>query len=246
MALTLNLQKSSNALRLSLEKKGIVKMPTLDMACALDVSGSFEDEHEDGITNDLLTRIVPWGLTFDPDKKIDVLTFSNGSGSAHLVGGLNENNYRDYVKTNIIGKVPGWCGGTDYSHVLELALKEFGWLDNQGQKAGFFGRMFGQTDTPPKAARRSLIVFITDGDNQDEDRTRGVLRASEARKDQVYFLFLGVANGGGSFSFLKRIGDEFGNTGFREISDIRGFVAMSDDAMNEFLIDDELLGWLKG
>ena len=86
MALTLNLQKSSSTLKLSLQKSGIHSMPVLDMAMVLDVSGSFEDEHLDGTTTDLLTRLAPWGLTFDPDKKIDILTFSNGAASAHLVG----------------------------------------------------------------------------------------------------------------------------------------------------------------
>lgn len=246
MALTLNLQKSSAALRLSLEKKGVLQMPRLDMGCALDVSGSFQDEHADGTTTALLGRLAPWGLTFDPDRKIDVLTFSNGPRSAHRVGALDENNYQDYVRRHVYEKVPGWNGGTDYSYVLEAALKEFGWLDNQPRKAGFLGRLLGQADAPARARKRSLILFITDGDNSDKERTREVLRASEARKDEVYFLFLGVANGGGRFSFLESIGDEFGNTGFREISDIRGFVGKSDDEVNELLLDDELIGWLKG
>ncbi len=246
MALTLNLQKSSASLRLSLEKKGVLAMPRLDMACALDVSGSFQDEHADGITTALLGRLAPWGLTFDPDRKIDVLTFSNGPRSAHRVGALDESNYQDYVRQHVYEKVPGWNGGTDYSYVLERALQEFGWIENPQKKAGFLGRLFGQKDAPPAQKKRSLILFITDGDNNDKDRTREVLRASEGRRDEVYFLFLGVANGGGRFGFLESIGDEFGNTGFKEISDIRGFVGKSDEEINEFLLDDELIGWLKG
>ncbi|MEJ8856674.1 VWA domain-containing protein [Variovorax robiniae] len=246
MALTLNLQKSTTSLTLSLQKVGIHKMPVLDMGVVLDVSGSFSDEHADGTTTDLLTRLAPWGLSFDPDKKIDVFTFSNSAASAHLVGSLTEANYQGYVRNNIIEKVPGWCGATDYSYVLELALKEFGWVDGAAKKAGMFGRMFGKKDEPPKQKKRSLIIFITDGDNNDKDRTRKILRESEARKDEVYFLFLGVANGGGAFHFLNSIGDEFGNTGYREIADVRKFVRMSDEEINALLLDDELVGWLKG
>lgn len=246
MALSLNLQKSSNALRLSLEKRGIVRMPALEMACALDVSGSFEDEHADGITNELLARLAPWGLTFDPDRKIDVLTFSDGAESAHRVGSLDESNYADFVQRRIIDNVPGWGGGTDYSYVLERALQEFGWLAEPGWKTGFIGRLLGRAEPAQRPPRRSLLVFVTDGDNQDDARTRQVLRDSQSRRDGVYFLFLGIANGGSPFRFLRSIGDEFENTGFREIENIREFVRRSDDEINDMLIDDELLGWLKG
>ncbi len=240
----LDLQKSTASLRQSLERKGIHRMPQLDMACALDVSGSFEDEHADGITSLLLGRLVPWGLTFDPDQKIDVLTFSSGALSAHRVGALTENNYLDYVRNHVYAKVPGWKGDTEYSYVLERALEEFGWTAGP-KKTGFLGRMMGRGSTPAKERRGSLIIFITDGDNEDKERTREVLRASEERRDEVYFLFLGVANGGGRFEFLDSIGEEFGNTGFREISNIRTFIAKTDDEINEFLLDDELIGWLR-
>lgn len=241
MALKLNLEKSTSTLRLSLEKSGIPTMPRLDMALFMDVSGSFEDEHEQGVTTDLMTRLAPYGLNFDPDRKLDVFTFSNGPGSAHKVGELTESNYEDYVRRHIIRKVPGWNGATDYSHVLELALKEFGWIPT---KAGFFGRMMGRKDET-KARKRSLFFFVTDGDNQDKDRTTRILRESEAREDEVYVLFLGVSNGGGRFEFLENVGDLFGNTGFREIADVRAFIGKSDEEINAFLLDDELVGWLK-
>jgi hypothetical protein len=243
--LTLNLEKSKSSLRLSLEKKGILTMPVLDMALIMDVSGSFKDEHDDGVTTDLMTRLAPWGLTFDPDKKLGVLTFSNGAASAHKVGELTEQNYEGYVRRNIIGKVPGWCGATDYSYVLELALKEFGWIATEAKKAGFFGKMMGKKDEEAKTKKRSLVLFITDGDNNDKARTMQVLRESEARKDEIYFLFLGIANGGGRFEFLEKIGDAFGNTGFREITNLQDFVRKSDEDINAFLLDDELVNWLK-
>jgi len=245
MALTLNLEKAQASLQLCLQKAGVVTPPQLDMAFVLDVSGSFEDEHQDGTTNDLMTRLVPWGLTFDPDKKLDVITFSNGPRSVHSVGAVTAQNYRGYVAQNIIGRVPGWCGGTDYSFAIEEALRSFGWLDNTGRKASLIGKLFGQKDEAPKQRRRSLVVFVTDGDNTDHARTMEVLRASEARQDQVYFLFLGISNQGSRFPFLEKIGDAFGNTGFAAINDLRRFVAMSDEELNEALLQQELLDWMK-
>jgi len=90
------------------------------------------------------------------------------------------------------------------------------------------------------------VIVATDGDNTDKERTLRVLRESEQRQDQVYFLFLGISNQGSSFPFLERIGDQFGNTGFKAIHNLRQFVGQSDEELNAQLIDEELIAWLKG
>ncbi|HSI47425.1 MAG TPA: VWA domain-containing protein [Ideonella sp.] len=242
MALTLNLQKSQASLQLCLQKAGVTQPPVVDMAFLLDVSGSFEDEHREGITNDLLTRLVPWGLTFDPDKKLDVITFSHSAASVFEVGAVTADNYQGYVGREIVAKVPGWCGGTDYSHALEQALRGFGWL--KGAEPGLLGKLFGRK-AEVKAKKRSLVVMVTDGENNDHARTRQVLRESQQRGDEVYFLFLGISNQPGQFGFLEAIGDEFDNTGFLAVTNLRHFVAQSDDELNQSLLLPELLTWLK-
>lgn len=249
MALSMNLEKAQASLKLCLNKSGITTPPVVDLAFILDVSGSFEDEHRAGVTNDLMTRLVPWGMTFDPDKKLDVITFSDGERSVHEVGAVTANNYQDYVANKIYDRVPGWCGATDYSYAIEKALKAFGWLEENTvtKKAGFFGKMLGEKDvtsTTRRDRKRSLVIFVTDGDNYDKRRTEEVLRASEARGDQVYFLFLGISNQGSTFPFLEKIGDMFKNTGFAKISNLREFVQKGDDEVNAFLLQPELLEWL--
>jgi hypothetical protein len=252
MALELNLEKSAKTLALCLEKAGIVTPPQLEVGFGLDVSGSFEDEHTSGVTNDLLTRLVPWGLAFDPDKKLDCFTFSDGEDNVADVGPADTTNYADFVKAKIcekvggrvIAKVKGFNGGTDYSYVLEKMLGNFGWAGNTVKKAGFFGKLMGKKDEVVVGAKkRSLVIIATDGDNYDKQRTMDVLRASEARGDKVYFLFLGVSNQGSRFPFLESIGDQFSNTGFVSIPNLRKFVQMSDEELNQQLIGDELLAW---
>ena len=250
----LNLEKSTAALKLSLEKKGIVDPPTIDVAIAMDVSGSFEDEHEAGVTNDLMQRLAPWGLAFDPDKKLDVFTFSDGPRHAHYVGALTANNYQNFVRQQIIDKVPGWCSGTDYSHVLEKIFQSFGWGaggDGSG-KPGFFKRLFGgQSDAAPastagKAQRKRSVVFlITDGENSDQSRTRSVLNKAQREGYEVYIMFLGISNQPGEFAFIESLGDEFDNTGFLPIKNLKAFVNQDDEALNEALLVPELLTWLK-
>lgn len=245
MSMKLNLEKASCALKLSLEKAGIT-VPALEVGVALDVSGSFDDEHRDGITDSLLTRLVPWGLTFDPDKKVDVFTFSDGARGVDNAGSVDAKNHFGFVQDRIINKVNGYNGGTDYSYVIEALLKHFGWAGDTVKKAGFFGGLMGKKDQVVKGAKkRSLVIVITDGDNVDKQRTMQVLKESEDRKDEVYFLFLGISNQGVQFPFLDRIGDAFGNTGFKKITNLRQFVELSDDELNQRLIDEELLAWLK-
>ena len=247
MALQLNLEKSKATLQLCLQKAGIVQPPVMDMGVLLDVSGSFEDEHQDGTTNRLLTRLVPWGLTFDPDGRLDVTTFSNGERHVHRAGSVTATNYGDFVQRHVIGRVPGWNGGTDYSYGIEVFLRLYGWLETAPQPVGLLGRLFGaKPEAPPTVQRkRSLVTVITDGDNNDKDRTRTVLRQSQARQDEVYILFLGVSNQGSQFPFLESVGDEFSNTGFVPIPNIRQFVAMDDEGLNGLLLTEELVDWLK-
>lgn len=244
MALELNLEKSAKTLALCLEKAGIVTPPQLEVGFGLDVSVSFEDEHQEGITNLLLTRLVPWGLLFDPDRKLDVFTFSDGPSHVADVGPVDANNYREFVAKKVIGKVPGWNGGTDYSYLIERMLAHFGWVSQVVKKAGFFGKLMGQKDEVVFGEKkRSLVIIATDGDNRDKQRTLEVLHESEARGDCVYFLFLGISNQGSTFPFLERIGDQFSNTGFVSIPNLHKFVQMSDEELNEMLIGEELLTW---
>ncbi len=252
MALQLDPNKSADKLRLNLQKVGIVTPPVVELAFNLDVSGSFEDEHRDGVTNDLMARLVPWGLTFDPDRKLDVFTFSDGPRHVHYVGDVNPMNYENFVRKQIIRYVPGWNGGTDYSYVLERNLQHFGWASQAGapeKPKSMFGRFFGggKSSAPlaPVEKKRSLVIHVTDGDNSDKSRTEQVLATSVKRGDEVYFLFIGVSNQGGNFSFLQEIGDQFGNTGLVVIRDIRRFVERSDDELNEQLLGEELIDWLK-
>jgi hypothetical protein len=247
MALTLNLEKSTQALVLNLQKAGIMTPPVLDVAFFMDVSGSFDDEHRDGITDTLLTRLTPWGLAFDPDKKMDVFTFSSGAGSVHEVGPIDARNYAGFVQNRIIEKVPGYNGGTAYSHLIERALKHFGWAGDTVKKAGFLGSLMGRKDQVIAGAKkRSLVIIATDGDNNesgDKERTLRVLRDSEARGDQVYYLFLGISNQGSTFPFLEKLGDMFSNTGYLNVKNLRRFVEQSDDELNEQLLNPELLAW---
>lgn len=240
-----DLSKSATNFRVSLEKKGVEKMPELEMAVIMDVSGSFDDEHRDGVTNDLLTRLIPWGMTFDPDKKVDLFTFASGQGAAHLVGSVDEKNYVGYIPKNVIGKVPGYNTGTDYAYVITRALAHFGWVPGVKKAAGLLGGLFGKKEQTQSEKRRAIVFFVTDGDNNDTAATLSVMADADRNGHEVFFVFVGVSNQSVSFSTLKQIEATCGNASFVKITDIKGFVAKSDNEVNEFFLNSKLVSWLK-
>ncbi len=252
MGLQLDLQKSATSLRLSLEKAGLATLPDMEVCFDLDVSGSYEDEHKDGITNDIMTRLVPWGLVFDPDKKLDVFTFSNGRAHAHYVGEVTGENYDGYVRRYIIGKVPGWNGGTTYADVLRKNLQHFGWIAESAeapQKRGMFGKWSGSSAPAPVAEslkpRKAIVLFNTDGDNSDQRETDALFAEMEAEGYGIYVNFIAVSNQGGRFPFINRMADKYNNVGITVIRDVRRWVQKSDDEINAELIGPELVEWLK-
>ncbi|MFI8616652.1 VWA domain-containing protein [Acidovorax sp. NPDC077693] len=246
MALTLDLNKSQQALVLNLAKAGVSDPPKVDVAFVMDVSGSFDDEHRQGVTNDLLTRLIPWAALFDPDQKMEVYTFSNGPRNVHHAVDVSARNYAGYVQREIIG-CPGYQGGTDYSYVLERVLADFGWAPAAARPQGFFARLLGASAAaaPAVAPRQTLIFFVTDGESSDEAKTTALLKASQARGDGVYFHFLGVSNQSAKFPYIERLGEQFGNVGFTAVNQVRSWVKQPDDAINQALISDELVAWLK-
>lgn len=230
-------------------------MPESEVGVAMDVSGSFDDEHREGLTTDLTTRFVPWGLTFDPDRKIDMFTFSSGEASAYLVGSIDEHNYQNYIPRNVIEKVPGYNGGTHYSHVIRLALQHFGWLPSASAPAaksgGFFGKLFGGKQEAPAAApqtstpRRAILFFVTDGQATDNSATSQVIADAERNNYEVFFIMIGASNQRVDFSFLAGLDRNHSNVSFHPITDIKGFTQMTDDQINEFFLTDKLTAWLK-
>jgi len=248
--LQLNLQKGEANLRLCLAKAGIHTPPEAEVAFNMDVSGSFETEHRDGSTMAITHRLVPWAMVFDPDKKLDFFTFSDGSSNVVYVGEVTVDNCDDYIKKNVIAKVKGWRGGTSYAPVLRRNLEQFGWIQPvvHEEKTSFFSKLFGgkKNETSGVAQRKSLIMHITDGETGDERETDHLLQQMQDRGDKVYIMFFGFSEDRSvKFKFLKEMADKYTNTGLYVCRDLKAFIGMSDEEINDLIISDELIAWLK-
>lgn len=261
-----NTQKSAEQFVLSMTKKGITDIPVIEMSFLVDVSGSFDDEHRSGISSAFLARFVPWAMKLDPDKKIDVFTFSNGERNVQHVNFVTEQNFDNYIKREVVDKVKGYNGGTDYSYAIEASLREFGFLGSiesvqetvtETKKAGMFGRLMGKKDEVVqttktvekevfKQKRRALCIVLTDGENSDHERTVQVLQESQQRGDDVYYIFVGMNSSSNvHFKNITKLGDLFNNTGFVRVTDLKAFANQSDEDMNEKFLTDEFVQWMK-
>lgn len=258
----LDLNKSTNAFRLSLDKAGVPAAIRAELLVVMDVSGSFEHEHEEGTTGILLERFVPLAKVLDPDGQLDLITFSDGKKSVQHLGTIDESNARDYIVDHVVDKVKGWKGGTTYSYALEEALRVFGWLPCErghepARKPRFWERLLGLAPETPASGvphlhekKRSIVLFVTDGENdpgdsfKDKTRTRQVLLTSQERRDDVYFLFIGACEHQ-EFRFVESIAKEFKNTGIVMATDPEAFVNLPDDELIAKLLGRELVDWLK-
>ncbi|MBF6599100.1 MAG: VWA domain-containing protein [Dehalococcoidia bacterium] len=247
--LSLDLNKSAQAIRLNLDKAGVRPDVKAELIFDIDVSGSFEHEHEEGTTSRLVERLVPYGMVLDPDGKMDVFTFSDGEHHVHYVGVVTPDDAEGYLRRRVVDRVPGWGGGTTYSYVLERNLEHFGWLPQRQRDQGILSRFFGRParEQASPEQKRSLVLFVTDGENHesDEARTVQVLEESQRRGDRVYFLFLGFCDTNPDFRFIREAAQRFDNTGALIIQDLRGFIALSDDELSARLLAPELIAWLK-
>lgn len=254
MSIHFDIDKDTAKVKFILDKRNLPKI-TAEVVGILDVSGSTRAIYYNGTVQNALQRIIPVALNFDDNGSVPVYVFNDGDDYFHLETEMTAANYSDFVTKHIITNtaIRLW-GGTAYAGVLHSALQDLGFYKKPAaaQTAkGFFKKLFASDDVIISESFReqsntglpAIINFITDGENEHDDRmpTRELLKAAQLARSNVYFNFIGVGNA--SFSFLREIADEYDNTGFAQITDIER-TAGSDD-IYEFLLPHELTEWLR-
>ncbi len=200
-SVTINLSKSKENLDkvlVDLSKGGKVNLSkhVARVALAMDYSGSMDGLFHSGAVQDVITRLLPIALRFDDNGNLESWLFSNGKKRLKPV---TIQNYGSYVK-NIMMKSGMRMGGTEYAPVLENIVKYYT-QDNVSNIPAF-------------------VIFITDGENSDRDKTDKIIR--ELSKYNMFVQFVGI--GSDSFNYLHSLDDMEGrkhdNTGFIPVSDI--------------------------
>lgn len=170
---------------------------TARVAVAMDYSGSMGNMFAKGAVQDVITRLLPIALKFDDNGELESWLFSNWFERMKPV---TASNYEDYVK-KVFMNARMTMGGTNYCPVLEDMVKYY-------------------KDIEPSTTP-AFIIFITDGDNWDEDETDAIVR--ELSNYNMFVQFVGIGTDS-SFSYLKRLdnlsGRKHDNTGFIAVADM--------------------------
>lgn len=249
MAIKFELTKATEALQLELVKRQVDTIIPCQVKVAMDVSGSFNDEHRDGYTQDLLNRFVPFALLFDKDGVIDSYTFASYAGKLPLI---NAKNFSDYIKKEVIGCY-GYNGGTYYVPVLRLIDQEASPQDvvieaQPARKASWLGRIAGQKDQPAVEAQvikgeveKELVFFVTDGESSDTEASLEYIQ--QMAKKHIFFVFIGV---GTSIALFR---DSFADTPssiYLELSkaEIRDLKNWTDEQIYDKLLQPSLINWM--
>ena len=256
MSLSFPLHKATESLKLELQKRSVDTIIPCQVKMAMDVSGSFDDEHRQGYTQDLMNRFMPFALIFDKDGVIDSYTFASKAGRLPKI---DKDNFDSYIQNKVINCY-GYNGGTCYKPVLELIAEDAsphdivtGGQDGVAAKpAGFFGKLFGKKDVPEQPAiapttikgevEKELVFFVTDGDASDTDKAKEFIQ--KMGKDNIFFVFISVGD-----QDIKLFKESFENTPysiyFKLTKDqIRDLHSWSDEKMYDLLLKPSLIAWM--
>ena len=199
----INLRKN-NVIDLK-KKSGLGVDSKAQVVLALDFSGSMFHLYNNGTVQDVVEKILPFGLAFDDNGEVDFYLFDDKSRK--LPENITLKNLDGYIKNKVINKYD--MGGTNYAPVLNRIYKDF------AAKKGMFG--FG------KASKMDVpvyVIFITDGNNYDKSETEEIIRTMS--KEGFFVQFIGI--GREQFTFLDKLdnltGRHVDNVNFLKIDNI--------------------------
>lgn len=194
---------------------------------ALDFSGSMLGLYKNGTVQEVVEKLLPFGLAFDDNGEIDFYLFDDKSKK--MPENITLKNLDGYINSKVIGKYN--MGGTNYAPVLQDIHKSF-----SEAKKGFFGNKKTSTmDTPV------YVIFITDGNNFDKVETEKIIIAMSGEGFFVQFIGIGSAQ----LPFLEKLdtlsGTVIDNVNFMKVQNIASY---SDDELYRGLMK-EYPEWVK-
>lgn len=236
-----DLQKRQETVQFVLEKRNLIKAPSMRVGVALDVSGSARDLYMSGVMQATIDRLVPIGMRFDDNGEIDVWSFD---GACDQLPSVSKHDYDGYIQRAIINNknISKW-GGTQYGTPMQNMLNfYFGAPSVAATASGFFNKLLGggkQVEAKPVDQNKPVMaMLITDGANSDRENTTRLIQASQNKP--VYWQMIGVGSPS-EFNFIKHLADSYGNVGFVSLSSLH----ISDEQLYDALLTQELADFVK-
>lgn len=167
------------------------------VAIAMDYSGSMSNMFSNGEVQEIVTRLLPIALKFDDNGELESWLFSN---DCERINPVTISNHQNYVEKFMLN-AGMYMGGTEYAPVLKDIVKYY--KDNN------------PSDIP------AFVIFITDGDNSDENVTDSIVR--KLSEYNMFVQFVGIGSDS-SFRYLRKLdnlsGRKSDNTGFITVQDM--------------------------
>jgi len=221
----ISLEKKVELVNEVLARRHVPTNIKLQVKSAIDISGSMCGMFNDGTVQELTDRLLAVAVRFDDNQSIESYAF--GSGAVQL-GDIKPTMFGNYVDNYFLPEAEKsrylWSG-TDYASALKLIMKD-------GGGKGFFG--FGAKKPEP-----TYVMFITDGDTENERESEKLL--AEFEKQNTYVQLIGIGRGS-RFGFLKEMADKYDHVGFVTFPNLE---QVSDEEMYDQLLTDELATWIR-
>jgi hypothetical protein len=237
---------------LNLAKSKGIEAQKANVVLCLDFSGSMSGLYAKGFVQAVLERIVPIAMAFDDDGALDVYIFNHEA--YRVLPAATSENIKGYIKQYIEGKYT--YGSTAYAPPIDMITRAFTkatGADEQASVASKIGSFFGfgvkkQEIKQITADLPTLVLFITDGENDADDKGPAQKAIVDASKHGIMWQFIGLKSGGSTnFSFLKKLdkmeGRFIDNASFFEITD-EDMVTKSDNDFYNLLLN-EYPAWTK-
>lgn len=158
---------------------------------ALDISGSMSEMLSNGTIQEAFDRLLPLGLQFDDDGKIDVWLFHDKSFNHKTEFTLK--NRENFIQREILSKYQ--LGGTSYAPIInDISIKY-----KSAGKSGFFSK-----------SDPVYVIFITDGDCSDHSQSESAIKNASSKG--IFWQFIGVSGSPYGFDFLNKIDNMAGRT----------------------------------
>lgn len=194
-----------------------------EVVVAMDYSGSMSTLYRNGTVQDTFERLLPIGMSFDSDKKIDVMLFDTEVKPVKEVCTIE--NIIGFVNRNARGDM----GGTNYAPTINYIVEKYA---TKPVKTGLLGGLFTKKSEIVKLKDPVYVIYITDGENDDKSDTIKALQ--NASQHGIFFKFIGIGNC--SFNFLQKLDDLTGR-----VIDNADFVKLNDLSLDDNELYNKLM-----
>jgi len=226
-----NVEKETQAVFNTVKNAGVdTSQFSMEVKLFADVSGSFQDEYRAGLVDPFFNAAKAIANAIDPDKKVQVVGFSDKAADTGDYEITNENIVQDFLNRSRNAGIL-WSG-TDYAKGLAILREDAKAVSVAKSVASGFGSalkgLFGSKPSPAAQTGATsgkkpwLVMFVSDGEDfGSESKFNEILK--EFASHGIFTVLIGAnSDENVTFSRLVKAAKDIDGVTFHRISDITG------------------------